>query len=107
MLYSFQLHVDSLPNVLCCVQINDTLQGQVTKLTADNNSFQGHVKNLQETTSSLSAQIAVLAIQAKAAAVNATQLQVILYKPMLQIYVSCIWPLYPNCCAGHSGQSSN
>ena len=55
--------------------MNDTLQNQVTKLSEDNNSFQGHVKNLQETTSSLSAQIAVLAIQAKAAAANAHQLQ--------------------------------
>ena len=102
---SWQGHAKHLPQLLSlcyCVQINDTLQGQVTKLTADNNSFQGHVKNLQETTSSLSAQIAVLAIQAKAAAVNATQLQVILAQVNARLNASVVSSLSAvHCCSGH------
>ena len=58
------------------VQINDTLQGQVANLQNDNQSFQTRVTALQETTSSLSAQIGALARQAQTAANAANQLQV-------------------------------
>lgn len=58
------------------VQINDTLQGQVANLQKDNQSFQTRVTALQETTSSLSAQIGALARQAQTAANAANQLQV-------------------------------
>ena len=59
------------------VQINDTLQGQVRNLQTDNTSFQVRVTALQETTSSLSAQIGALAREAHTAASAANQLQVI------------------------------
>ncbi len=58
------------------VQINDTLQGQVANLQNDNQSFQTRVTALQETTTSLSAQIGALARQAQTAANAANQLQV-------------------------------